>query len=92
MAKSTPPKPGLVVKDTGHAPIIYFDVAPTFSNGNGVIGITLAAGRHLMDGTQVTNDVVAVAYLRCSVPVATALKTALERALLLGAKAEGKIN
>lgn len=81
---------GLTVKDAIHAPIVYFDGAPNFGNVNGVVNITLAASRHLADGTNIASDVIAVAYLRCSIQAAIDLRSAIDNALLLGAKPAGQ--
>jgi hypothetical protein len=78
------------VNDSRNAPIIYFDGAPNFGNFNGVVNITLAAGRHLLFDGQVTTDAVAVAFLRCNPQGAMELRNALDQALLLGAKVEGQ--
>jgi hypothetical protein len=90
---ATPPtQTGYIVKDPANAPFIFFEAAPAFGNANGIVNVTLVASRHLLSGTLVTTDVVAVAHLRCSVPAAMALRNALDRALLLGAKTEGGVN
>jgi hypothetical protein len=84
---SAPPK--LTVTDTGIAPYIYFEGAPNFGFVNGIIGVTLAANRHLLrDGAPVT-DAVAIAHLRCNVPAAIELRNALDGALLLAARPQG---
>jgi hypothetical protein len=82
----------IVVKDAANAPIIYFDGAPNFGNNNGVVNVTLAAARHMSDGDQITTDVVATAFIRCSVPAAIALRDAINAALLIGAPAPDQIN
>jgi hypothetical protein len=81
------------VKDAMHAPVLYFEGAPNFGCNNSVINVTLAVSRHLANSSGgVDADVVAVAYLRCSVPAAIDLRNALDKALLLGAPTEGKAN
>jgi hypothetical protein len=58
--------PKLTVTDTGIAPYIYFEGGSELRILNGIIGITLAANRHLLrDGAPVT-DAVAIAHLRCN--------------------------
>jgi len=93
---SDPPLPDQQVKmrviDPNGAPIIYFEGAPNFGNNNGIINITLAAARHMLDGDEVTFDAVAVAFLRCNIPAALALRDALEKALLIGAPIQGEAN
>jgi hypothetical protein len=74
------------VKDTMHAPVLYFEGAPNFGCNNSVVNVTLAVSRHLANSKGGINaDVVAVAYLRCSIPAAIDLRAALDKALLLGA-------
>jgi hypothetical protein len=75
----------LIVKDVHHAPILYFEGAPNFGNNHGIINVTLAAARHVLEGNQIASDIVAVAYLRCNAMAAMALRQALDDALLLGA-------
>jgi hypothetical protein len=45
MAKKPTKAPVAKIGDTPHAPIIFFDDAPVFNNYNGIIGVTLTAGR-----------------------------------------------
>jgi len=79
----------LTVTDTGTAPYVYIEGAPNFGFVNGIISITLAANRHLLrDGAPVT-DAVAIAHLRCNVPAAIELRSALDAALLLAARPQG---
>lgn len=75
--------PTSTVYDPANAPIIYFDGAPCYGSSGGIVHVTLAAGRHLLEENQVAVDAVAVAFLRCSIPAAKSLKEALERALLM---------
>jgi hypothetical protein len=83
----------LLVKDLPHAPIVYFEGAPNFGINNGIINVTLAVARNLPDGQGgVAQDAVAIAYLRCNVPAAIELRKALDDAILLGIKTEGKAN
>jgi hypothetical protein len=83
------PPAKITVSDPGIAPYIFFEGAASFGFLNGIVNVTLAAGRHLLkDGTPIS-DVVAVAHLRCNVVAATDLRNALDSALLLAAKPEG---
>jgi hypothetical protein len=83
------PPTKVTVTDPGIAPYIFFEGAATFGFSNGIVNVTLAAGRHLLkEGTPIS-DVVAVAHLRCNVAAATDLRNALDSALLLAAKPEG---
>jgi hypothetical protein len=80
----------ITVKDTPHAPVVYFDGAPNFGNRHGVVNVTLAINRHLANvAGGVDVDVVAVVDLRCSVAAAVDLRTALDKAILLGAPTAG---
>jgi hypothetical protein len=84
-----PAPPKLTVTDTAIAPYVYFEGAPNFGFVNGIIGITLAANRHLLrDGDPVT-DAVAIAHLRCNIPAAIELRSAIDAALLLAARPKG---
>ena len=88
-----PKQAALFVKDLPHAPIIYFEGAPNFGINNGIVNVTLAVVRNLPDGQGgVAQDVVAIAHLRCNVPAALELRKALDDAILLGIKTEGKAN
>jgi hypothetical protein len=83
-------KPSTPVKDTLHAPVVYFDGAANFGCNQGIVNVTLAMGRHLANAASgVDFDVIAVAYLRCSITAATDLRKALDKALLLGAPVAG---
>jgi len=82
----------LTVIDPGNAPIIFFEGAPNFGSNFGIINVTLAANRHLIVDGKVNADVIAVAFLRCNVGAAMALRKALDDALLLGAETEGEAN
>jgi len=95
----TPAKPevpketALLVKDLPHAPIVYFEGAPSSGINSGIVNVTLAVVRNLPDGQGgVAQDVIAVAYLRCNMPAAIELRKALDDAILLGVKTEGKAN
>ena len=87
-----PASEGIVIKDTYHAPVVYFDGAPNFGNNSGIINIPLVMGRHLAAGDHLESDIVVVAHLRCSIAAAIDLRNALNSALLLGAPTEGKMN
>jgi hypothetical protein len=89
-----PDKPASVaVADRAHAPIIFFDEAPIFNNYNGIIGITISTNVSVPDGKGgITTEQVASAYLRGNINAFIAMKTAIESALLLGAKTEGEAN
>jgi hypothetical protein len=87
-------KPVIVgVTDRPHAPIVFFDNAPVFNSYNGIMGITISANVSIPDGKgSVTGEQVVAAYLRGNVQAFTALKNAIESAILLGAKIKGEAN
>lgn len=73
-----------------HAPVTFFDRAPTLSLRDGVVGLTLTAERHLpLSSGQTSSDSVVVGHLRCSVSAARQLHDALGKALLLAARPGG---
>jgi hypothetical protein len=80
------------VQDVNGAPFIYFDEAPTLGCGNGVLNITLGCYRNLCTKEGVKTDMVAVAYLRCNLEGALALRAAIDKALLMAAPLEGQVN
>lgn len=77
-------------------PIVYFDNAPSLSHMNGIIGVTLSVTGNVpvADGSiEVVASV--VAHLKCNVAAATALRDAINSALLLAQPVEnpeGKAN
>lgn len=68
------------------APFLYFDQAGVSGHLNGVIRVTLEAGR-IMPGenNKVFQDRVVVGHLRMTLPAARSLRSALDRALLIAA-------
>jgi hypothetical protein len=81
-----------IVQDVHGAPFIYFDEAPALGGGNGVLNITLGCYRHLCSQEGINTEMVAVAYLRCNLQGALALKAALDKALLMVTPYEGQAN
>ena len=77
---------------SAQAPFVYFEDARTFGHLNGVVRITLEAGRIYpgAPGERVKNDRVMVAHLRTSIAGARSLKAALEGALLLATPAKSE--
>jgi hypothetical protein len=74
-------------------PIVYFDSVPALSHLNGIIGVTLTVtGGVPTADRSVTNCASVAAFLKCNIPAAIALKEAIEGALLLAKKHEGKAN
>jgi hypothetical protein len=89
------PKPSATVKisDRPHAPVIFFDEAPIFNNYNGIIGVTLSVNLSLPNGRGgLISEQVVAGYLRGNVKALTALRGAIDSALLLGTKIEGEAN
>jgi hypothetical protein len=77
-------------------PVLYFDSAPSLSHMNGVIGVTLTVTANVpaADG-QIIQCASVVAFLKCNIPAALQLRSALDSALLLAQpveKPEGKTN
>jgi hypothetical protein len=77
-------------------PVLYFDSAPALSHLNGIIGVTLTVTGGVPTETgSVVNVGSVVAYLKCNIPAAIALRGALDQALLLAQPVEnpeGKAN
>lgn len=103
MSDSTEPKYGMmpwggaaIPLQPTPMPIIYFDGAPALSHLNGVIGITLTVTGHVPTADEsATICAATVAFLKCNIPAAHALISALQSAILLAAPTEnpqGKVN
>jgi len=78
--------PHLALSEHGsaHAPILYFEDAPTFGYLHGVVRITVEVGRlYSLSPGDVTADRIVVAHLRMTIQAARALKSAIDGALLL---------
>jgi hypothetical protein len=91
--KSSAPDVVISVADIPHAPFVFYDGAPSFGYVNGVINITLAAGRSWVgsDG-KIVNDHVVTAYLRGNVVAAINLRDSLDKAILLAQQTPGPAN
>ncbi len=91
MSESTTPQFGMMPWGTEvialqgtPLPILYFDGAPALSHLNGIIGVTLTVtGGVPTEAGGVVNVGSVVAYLKCNIPAAMALRGALDQALLL---------
>jgi hypothetical protein len=87
---------GIVPLQSTPLPIVYFDNSPCISHLNGIIGVTLTVSGGVPTGAGGVDDCAAVvAFLKCNIPAAIALKDALEKGLLLAApieNPEGKAN
>jgi hypothetical protein len=71
------------LRDTPHAPIVFYEWAPTSGFANGIINVTLGANRitQVRSNGAVVSEGVVVAHLRGSVQAALNLRRALDRAL-----------
>ena len=85
---------GFIALQSTPLPIVYFDNTPCISHLNGIIGITLTVTGGVPTGTGSVDECAAVvAFLKCNIPAAIALKDALEKGLLLATPMpEGKTN
>ena len=81
-----------IIDDMLHAPVIYCDTVPAFGLINGVVAITLAAGRWLEINGALQGRPVVVGHLRMTLDGAAALRDALDKAILAGRKVEGGTN
>ncbi len=89
--KSPAPDAAVIsVADIPHAPFVFYEGAPSFGHVNGIINITLAAGRSWVgpDG-KIVNDHVVTAYLRGNVVAAINLRDSLDKAILLAQQTTG---
>jgi hypothetical protein len=85
------------VRDTPHAPIVFFEWAPASGFANGIISVTLGANcnTQVRPNGDVMSETLVVAHLRCSVQAALNLRRALDNALSLAARGrvpKGKTN
>ena len=78
----------LAAGSSAHAPMLYFEDAPTFGHLNGVIQVTLEAVQIVSEPSGVKRERVVVAHLRMNILAARALRAALEGALLIAAPSE----
>lgn len=78
------------------APVIFFEVCPTFGNNGGLINVMLATGMVVpSEDGNVRTRVRAVAHLRMTAASAVGLRDIIDKALLIGAPVEnpdGKAN
>jgi hypothetical protein len=71
------------------APIVYFEVCPTFGNNGGLINVMLAAALiELAPNDRVATRIKAVAHLRTTAGAAANLRDTIDKALLMGAPVE----
>jgi hypothetical protein len=79
------------VRDTPHAPIVFFEWAPASGFANGIVSVTLGANcnTQVRPNGEVTSETLVVAHLRCSVQAALNLRRALDNALALAAQGRG---
>lgn len=86
----------LPVEGTMDAPIIFFEICPTYGNNSALINVMLATGMiEAAPHGKVKSRVRAVAHLRMTTAAAVNLRDTLNNALLMGTptkKPEGKVN
>lgn len=94
---ATPADPHFIPIDgVMDAPIIFFEVCPTYGNNGGLLNLMLATG--LIESAphgKVVSRVKAVAHLRMTAAAAMNLRDTLNNALAMGApvqKPEGRAN
>jgi|EndMetStandDraft_3_1072993.scaffolds.fasta_scaffold881409_1 hypothetical protein len=85
------------VRDTPHAPIVFFEWAPASGCANGIVSVTLGANcnTQVRPNGEVMSEMLVVAHLRCSVQAALNLRRALDNALSLAVRGrvpKGKTN
>ena len=85
----TAEKKKITISDPNGAPIVYFDGATNAGCNNGIVNVTLAAARNLVQNNELVSDGVAVAFLRCSVAGAIDLRRALDQAILVATPVGG---
>lgn len=91
----TPADPSFVpIEGVMDAPVVYFEVCPTFGNNAGLINVMLATG--LIDSAphgKVASRIKAVTHLRMTAAAAVNLRDTLNNALAMGMpKPEGRTN
>jgi hypothetical protein len=70
------------IRDTPHAPIIFFEWAPLAGYANGIVSITLGAScSEIRPNGEVRREAVTAAYLKCSIQAAVNLRDAIDNAL-----------
>ena len=70
------------IRDTPHAPIIFFEWAPLSGYANGIVSITLGAScSEIRPNGEVRAEAVTAAYLKCSIQAAVNLRDAIDNAL-----------
>jgi hypothetical protein len=70
------------MRDTHHAPIIFFDGAPLSGGANGIVSIVLSAScSEIRPDGEVRGEAVIAAYLKCSISAAINLRAAIDNAL-----------
>ena len=90
--KRTPGPGAPVLDDALHAPVIFFDSVPAFGLIRGIVAMTLSTGRWLEIEGEVQVRPVVVGHLRMSAEGATALRDAIDKALLAATKVKGDPN
>ena len=94
MADNPETQPELIaVSDVPHAPFVFFENAIAFGFTNGVVNVTLSAGRTwIAEEGKAVSDQVVMAYLRGNIPAFLSLRQAIDNALLLAAPTQQTAN
>ena len=70
------------IRDTPHAPIIFFEWAPLSGYADGIVSVTLGAScSQIRPNGELHQEAVTAAYLKCSIQAAVNLRDALNNAL-----------
>jgi hypothetical protein len=79
------------IRNTPHAPTVYFDGAPLSGCANGVVSIALGVNCPEASNGEVRVEAVIAAYLKCSIPAALNLRAAIDNALLRASRAPPQV-
>jgi hypothetical protein len=70
------------IRDTLHAPVIFFEWAPVSGYADGIVSITLGAScPQIRPNGEVRGDAVITVHLKCSIQAAVNLRNAIDNAL-----------
>ena len=70
------------IRDTLHAPVIFFEWAPVSGYADGIVSITLGAScPQIRPNGEVRGEAVTTAHLKCSIQAALNLRDAIDNAL-----------
>ena len=70
------------IRDTLHAPVIFFEWAPVSGYADGIVSITLGAScPQILPNGEVRGEAVTTAHLKCSIQAVVNLRDAIDNAL-----------